>query len=154
MSLSLFPVRESVKGGRPQWETVFESSETQCFLFEPDNSVQDVNNPPPNPSYRPELDMNLTHRNMRDVLNAVGYELDEDGLLVDIQQFIRAVTLWRTTNLTTESPGLDASILKAPGRAAVIDCGRRPGYINDKIQQAGQIAVEGRQRGATHICVA
>ena len=127
--------------------------------------------PPQNPEYRPDLDLNLSNANMAYILGDVlGYPRD-DGFHIPIDHFLGKAQIWLQKNLgqtaaavpsyehprkfdrqVTNDPETGVSTISGgPQGARVIDVGRREGYDNETIMRMVKIASLGKERGATHV---
>lgn len=150
MSFNLMPVRLSQEETGEVWRCVFTRRETDCYL---DCLVSDGNlsvEPARNPGYRADLDFNLSNRNMRLVMSALGIAMSDDGALVKIDEFQAAATRWMTKNAGVPSSEIPTTT-SSNGRW--MEFGIDEGYLNRRIESAAAIAREGRSRGATHIMV-
>lgn len=104
----------------------------------------------PNPLFRPELDINLGNRNARLVLDALGYEMDEEGFWQDtIDTFINKARSYLRSTIGKQSKGFD-DVVTTDG-PYMVDCGLPTGYIEKQVHRLVVLAQEGKQRGATVI---
>jgi hypothetical protein len=62
---------------------------------------------PTNPNYNPELDMNLSNANMRDLMSALGFSSTEDGYHIPIDQFINIAQHWLKQHIGKQAGGKD-----------------------------------------------
>ena len=127
--------------------------------------------PPQNPEFRPDLDLNLSNANMAYLLGDVlGFERD-DGFHVPIDMFLSKAQIWLQKNMGQTTPELPSqeeprefkrSVTTDPetGVPAIsgghvgprmVSGGRREGYDETTIMRMVQIASLGKEMGATHI---
>lgn len=130
--------------------------------------------PPTNPEFRPDLDLNLSNGNMvyifRDVL---GYQMDPDdhGFHIPIDHFLTKAQMWlqkqvgQTTpevptqeeprefkrQVTTDPETGVPAISGGYQGARMINVGRREGYDNETVMRMVKIANLGKEMGATHV---
>lgn len=150
MSFNLMPVRWSQENTGEVWRCVFTRQETDYYMdsvASDDNVTVEVAR---NPDYRADLDFNLSNRNMRLVLSALGIAMSDDGALVNIDEFQAAATRWMTKNAGVPSSEIPTTT-SSNGRW--MEFGIDEGYLNCRIESAAAIAREGRSRGATHMMV-
>ncbi len=108
----------------------------------------------PNPSYRADLDINVATRNARIILDALGYELDDEGFWSDsITTFLSRGQAYLRSRLGKQSKGFDDVISEGPG-PRMIDCGLPNGYAEKQIHRLVVMAQEGQSRGAVTIYAA
>ena len=107
--------------------------------------------PPDNPDYDPELDLNLANANMRQVFDELGYGDDVEGMNIPIDEFIGRSTQWLRKAINKRSPEEPTTVDKSGGGATMISGGKREGYFNEVIMLMNKIARTGKQRGATHV---
>ncbi len=111
--------------------------------------------PTPNPSYKPELDLNLANTNMRQVFDELGYSTDiEESPPIDINEFIGRTTQWLQKAIDKPSPEEPVTVDKNPGGPTMYSGGKREGYFNEVIIAMNKIARIGKERGATHVWAA
>lgn len=114
----------------------------------------------PNPDYVPDAGMNLSNANADALFAALGLPLDAEEGAGDfaIDAVIAACIRWTAKANFVATPEIAPSVSRASSGgtlgATMIDCGRREGYLNDKVAALHRLAVEGRKRGATIICAA
>ena len=108
--------------------------------------------PTPNPSYKPELDLNLANANMRQVFAELGYPTDlEEADPFPIDEFIGRTTQWLQKAIDKQSPEEPTTIDNNPGGPTMISGGKPEGYFNMAIKDMNKIARAGKEAGATHI---
>lgn len=161
-SRDFMPVRLSKTEKYPDgiWDSVFDPAHTNEYdVKHPDYhrslySDDDVE-PPPNPHYKPELNLNLSNSNSQAVIEELGlgnyYDGELDGWAIPIDIFIAFATQWLKKHIGKRDPGTDTVVDKMPGRITIYSGGRSEGYMNEKIQKALYIAKEGKKLGATQM---
>lgn len=149
MSFNLIPMKREKVDGKVVWMSVFSAEETEYYQYDAAAWENLAREPERNPGFRADLELNLSCRNMRLVMEDLGFEMSNDGVVIEVGQFIEATSRWMTRHL--DAPSAAVADIKVSPR--LIDCGRPAGYLNDKISRSAHIAVEGRRRGATHVCV-
>lgn len=149
MSFSLMPVRLFAEERGGTWRSVFTKQETDYFL-EDGRSMDQMEAWEINPAYRADLDFNLSTRNMRLVMGELGFDVTDDGALIEIGQFQRASARWLTRHLGERSAAVDA---ETHCDMRWLEVGLREGYLSDRIEKAAYIVREGRKRSATHVMV-
>lgn len=130
--------------------------------------------PPENPNYRPDLDLNLSNRNMFYVMTDVlGFPIEEGdyGYHIPIDIFLTKAQIWlqkqvgQTTpefpsqqtqrgfkrEVTTDPETGVPTISGSSKGARMIDVGRREGYDEQTIMRMVKIASLGREMGATYV---
>lgn len=150
MTCDVVPMKCEGSQGRSTWTTVFEDFETAYYSYPDGWCYRSLDEPPRNPKYREELQLNLSNRNMGILIAALGYEISSDGLMVPIREFLQAATFWLQENIGKKSEGFDSDHVGGRG-ARFIEGGLREGYVNEKMYKAVVIAREGLARGATHL---
>lgn len=153
MSCDLVPVRECRLGARVSWRSVFDGAETSYYDLPPGWSWSSLEEPPLNPDFRADLVMNLSNENMRRVVEAMGYELDEDGLVAPISEFCARGTQWLRQHLDKPSESVADVVGRGTRGAVTVSAGMRRGYLNEVVLRAVRIAREGKRRGATHVFI-
>ena len=111
--------------------------------------------PPKNPNFREDLELNLSNSNMVHIMSDVlGFSGDSsEGYLIPINEFIARATYWLRQSIDKPSAEVPIEITKGEGGPTMVDMGRREGYANETVMRAVKIAREGKQAGATHIAV-
>lgn len=109
--------------------------------------------PPTNPEYRPEFNLNLANANMSYILGEVlGFPGNSsDGFHIPIDEFIGRSTQWLKQHVGKPSPEVEPEETPPGPGPRMISGGRREGYENKVIMQMNQIAREGKRHGATHV---
>lgn len=107
----------------------------------------------PNPNYVPNAGMNLSGRNAEFLMETIGFVLDDQGIADFDIDAVHKATLKALNNKTRSGRAIETSVDKSPGKATFIDCGTSEGYTARRLVQLLAIIVEGRKRGATHLCV-
>lgn len=152
MSYSMVPMRRDEKDGKNVWKTVFRPEETEYYQFDAAAWQNLAREPARNPAYRPDLDLDLSSRNMYLVVEALGFHMTNEGVVLEIGEFLAATTRWLTRHLESPSAAIPHIELAGSG-ARMIEFGMHEGYMNEKIAKCAYIALEGRKRGATHVCI-
>ena len=107
--------------------------------------------PPENPKYKPDLDLNLANSNMRQVYGELGYSDDVEGMNIPVDEFIGRSTQWLKKAIGKPSAEEPTTVDKSGGGATMISGGKREGYFNDVIMRMNKIARLGKENGATHV---
>ena len=128
--------------------------------------------PPQNPEFRPDLDLNLSNANMAYIMRDVlGFDSEEHGFHVSIDNFLTKAQIWLQKNMGQTTPELPSqeeprdfkrSVTTDPetGVPAIsgghvgprmISGGRREGYDENNIMRMIKIASLGKEMGATHV---
>ena len=108
--------------------------------------------PPENPDYDPDLDLNLSNSNMREVFDELGFGDPDSNVPID--EFIAFTTQWLKRHIGKRSAEEPTTVDKSGGGATMIGGGKREGYFNEVIMMMNQIARTGKERGATHVWAA
>ena len=98
-----------------------------------------------------DLDINVSNGNACDILVALGLSPREQGGELRIDEFINRCRNWLRANIGKPGREIEPSVDAEPGRATFIDCGRREGYLNEKLHALAVMAERGREQGATLI---
>jgi hypothetical protein len=93
-----------------------------------------------------DMDVNMSNANARHLLDALGLDTDDLTGHVPAETFEGAVLLALAINPADE--GIPAHEL-VPGRPNVIDCGRRPGYTEERLGELRTLAAFARERRLT-----
>jgi hypothetical protein len=104
-----------------------------------------------NPAYRPDLDINLSNDNAHEVIEALGYVVEEGFFQAPASAFKEAIHRYLQRGIGKIDPGIDAKIDAAPDRMTMIHCGRREGYLAQTMHRLAVMVDEGIRRGATII---
>lgn len=163
-SMDLAPVTKKKHKKFPQgvWSSAFPNDWTQYYDIDEvqrqGKTFMDYeypDEPPKNPNFREDLELNLSNANMVHIMSDVlGFPGDSrEGFLIPINEFIARATQWLQRSVGKLSSEVPTEITKGEGGPTMIDVGRREGYENQNILQAVKIAREGKQMGATHISV-
>lgn len=151
MSCDVIPMIESTKGGRPVWEPVFSQEEAEFYSYPDGWSWPSTREPPRNPGYREDLQLNLTHENMKRMMMLLGYRLDETyGLVLTVDEFLVSGTRWLRGNLNSRSRAIRAPKISGGG-VVLIQNSVSEADLNRNILKAVKIVREGKARGATHV---
>jgi hypothetical protein len=98
------------------------------------------------------LDINVANSNACDLLEAMGLPREDYvGGELSIDRFINRCRNRLRAGIGKRSPDLETIIMKEPGKATFYDCGRREGYIEEKLLTLVKMAEEGKTLGATLI---
>ena len=107
-------------------------------------------------SARADLDaysLNVSQDNGIDLLDALG--IDSSFGVKRLDEFSRLLANARQADLKARkgetSPGIATTIDAGPGRMTMIHCGRRAGYVEEKLSQLAVVVQKGRDLGATHL---
>jgi len=98
-----------------------------------------------------DCELNLSQANGLDLLDALGIEDSYAGEPWPIQCFRTLVTVARRKRLGHLSPEIPTTEDKQEGRMTIIHCGRREGYIEQKLEEFSNLLNLGLEAGATHI---
>lgn len=96
------------------------------------------------------FEVNVTNANGADLLLALALTPKPSGEL-PIDHFAGLVTTALRRHLGRRSPELAETTDTAPGRMAMIFCGRREGYVEQRLGDLAALTQRGRAVGATHI---
>lgn len=150
MSCELVPVKYFEAGARPSFESVFRPEETDYYLYPDGWQWRSLEEPPRNPGYRDDLTLRGSTLNIARVIRDLGYELEDGGTSIPINEFLAVATQWLRRNIGRRSAAIPERVAANGQR---ILGGVDEGYISRQILKASMIAREGRQRGATHVFV-
>ena len=105
---------------------------------------------------RADLDnntINVSQANGLDLLDALG--ISTSCGVKPLAEFTRLLAAARQADLATRkgniSPALPTHVDAAPGRMTMIHCGRRSGYIEERLSEMSALVERGRTLGATHL---
>ena len=105
---------------------------------------------------RADLDnntINVSQANGLDLLDALG--ISASFGVKPLAEFTRLVAAARQADLAARkgniSPPLPTYIDAAPDRMTMIHCGRRSGYMEERLSEMSALVERGRVLGATHI---
>ena len=96
------------------------------------------------------FEMNVSNANGAELLLALGLAPDTSADPMPINAFAGLVTAALRRRLDRRSPELETVTDAAPGRATFIFCGRREGYIEDRLGELARLIQRSRAAGATH----
>ena len=119
--------------------------------YEPDFYKRDWpydKDPKPNPDYDPEEDLSLSNSNMREVMDALGYDAEDT---IPIDEFIGKATQFLKQSIGKQSPAQPDQVDRRAGGGAFIDAGKPEGYFQKAVMAMSKIARIGKGRGATHV---
>ena len=119
--------------------------------YEPDFYKRDWpydKTPKQNPDYDPEEDLSLSNSNMREVMDALGYDADDT---IPVDEFIGKATQFLKQSIGKQSPAQPDQIDRRQGGGAFIDAGKPEGYYQTAVMAMSKIARIGKARGATHV---
>lgn len=96
-----------------------------------------------------DTELSFTYSNCNAILHALGYEgLDEEGCLFDLDVQELAAACLRFVN--SEMPQLVDNGIEPTQQGNVIHCGRREGYLLNRVTTMSIACEEARSKGATH----
>ena len=104
--------------------------------------------PTPNPDYNPEEDLSLSNANMREVMDALGYDAEDN---IPIDEFIGKATQFLKKSIGKLSPAEPDQVDQKAGGGAFIDAGKPEGYFQKAVMAMSKIARIGKERGGTHV---
>ena len=119
------------------------------FYKNSDKYMHSDEEPPANPDYDEDLDLNLSNHNMRQVFDEPGYGNPDDSISID--EFIGKTTQWLKQHIGKRSKEEPTTVDKSGGGATMISGGLPEGYFNRVIMRMNSIARTGKERGATHV---
>ena len=96
------------------------------------------------------FEFNVANANGFDLLLALGLAPESCGELA-LDAFAGLVTAGLRRHLGHRSPEMATVTDAAPGRMTMIFCGRREGYLEERLGDLARLAQRGREAGATHI---
>lgn len=130
---------------------VFTDKRENQAEFWADNDDYDAE-PRRNPHYRPELDLNISEANARDVIETLGLVYEDSSFTCEIDQFINRCTSYLQSRVGKQSEAITAHCVGDRNRGPMmIDCGRAEGYMERTIRRALDLARAGKEMGATLI---
>jgi hypothetical protein len=97
----------------------------------------------------PKRDCNMSNSNARAVLSALGLptSFEEETMLP--QELYAACERYLTSEIAEViDHGTDSYEDSAPGSCTMIMCGRRPGYLTDRVTQIKKLCAEAMLAGA------
>jgi hypothetical protein len=96
------------------------------------------------------FELNVNNDNGADLLLAIGLDpiVEQWPMLIDAFSALLTAALRR--HLDRKSPSLGAVVDQRPGQMTVIHCGRREGYIEEKLGELAILVQRSRSAGATH----
>jgi len=96
------------------------------------------------------FEVNVGNANGYDLLLALGLAPEPGGELA-LDAFAGLVTAGLRRHLGRRSPELAEATNAGPGRMTMIFCGRREGYIEERLGDLAGVVQRGREAGATQI---
>lgn len=109
---------------------------------------------------KPEDELNMANGNARHFLSALGLDPDfEEAPQIQVREFEAACRRYLSSELgalidqgtpTVESRGGVVEGIDC-GKALVIHCGRREGYLEEKVALALRLCADAIPKGATHV---
>jgi hypothetical protein len=104
-----------------------------------------------NPNYDRRFDVNISNFNAKDVLGALGMELDDP--VMPVEQFINRVAAARRSRLNKQSPARKGFITRQHRSegATMLHLGRDAGYVEAILERLSVLAQAVKEVGATHI---
>ena len=97
--------------------------------------------------------VNLSNDNGAAILAALG--IDDSVGVKPLDEFARMLAAARQADLRSRrgecSPAIPLGGDAQPGRLTIIDCGRRSGYIENRLGQLSILVEKGQDFGATHM---
>ncbi len=106
--------------------------------------------PPLNPNFKPDEEMNVANANAHEIANMLGLN-DAEDVHMPIDQFIAIATQWLKMHIGKRSAEEPPMIHRDPGYATMVKGGKREGYFNEQIMRMVRIAKIGKERAATHV---
>ena len=103
---------------------------------------------PENPNYDSRLDINLANHNAADLLNELGYDMDDEP--VALFAFIERLSEI-STRFVQDDPALERYESSEKGKLCLIYSGRQAGYLRNCLNRLGLLADAAIEYGATHI---
>ncbi len=97
------------------------------------------------------MEINVSNANGADLLLAIGLDPYADYSPMPIDAFSAIVTAALRRRLDQRSPELETGIDQQPGRMTIINCGRREGYIEERLGKLAALVQQSRAADATHI---
>lgn len=91
-----------------------------------------------------ENQINMANGNAAMVLEALGYEYDNCGAVDSADLVRRCIKFLNTAEIDR---GETPSESQEPGKCRVINCGRREGYLQEKITLIRDLALEASRKG-------
>ena len=117
------------------------------YVFDPGDHVWKF---PPRAHSMP-FEFNLSNANAADLLNALGLPYDVNAEPMPLGALSGLVTAALRRHLDKRSPELPTMTDRTPGKMTVVYCGRREGYIEERLGDLATLIQHGRAIGATHI---
>ena len=105
-------------------------------------------------THLPELDdveLSLSNANAVDVLDALGIEDAISASPWPLPCFKALLVVARRKRIGHASPAIPLTGTPEPGSMVLIDCGRREGYIEQKLALLSDLVNHAAELGATHI---
>jgi hypothetical protein len=96
------------------------------------------------------FEFNVSNANGADLLLALGIDPDVEHPPMTIDSFSTLVTAALRRHLGHRSPELEAVPDREPGKMTVIHCGRREGYIEERLGELATLIQLSRAAEATH----
>jgi hypothetical protein len=100
-----------------------------------------------------ENSMNVSNANGRDLLDTLN--INSSFGVKPVEDFAALLAERRQTDLLARnglvSAAVPSTVDPSPGRMTLIDCGRRPGYIENRLRDLTELVQKARTLGATHI---
>ncbi len=97
-----------------------------------------------------DLELNVNNANGADLLFALGLDPDVSVLPMPIDLFGGLVAAALRRHLDQRSPELKTILDRQPGKLSVVRCGRREGYIEERLRELATLVQQTRQFEATH----
>jgi hypothetical protein len=100
---------------------------------------------------RTDEELNMSNSNAMAVLSALGLDADFwDAPAKPIEELEQAISFYLNSEIASlVDGGTDTLIQSNPNSATMIFCGRREGYITEKVKIAEQCVKEAKGKGAT-----
>jgi hypothetical protein len=96
------------------------------------------------------FELNVGNDNGDDLLLAIGLDPAAEQWPMLIDAFSALVTAALRLHLDRRSPTSDPFVDQYPGQMTFIHCGRREGYIEEKLDELAVLVQRSRSAGATH----
>ena len=97
------------------------------------------------------FEINVSNANGDELLLAIGLDPSAEHPPMPIAAFSTLVTAALRRHLDQRSPELETVADQTPGMMTVIHCGRREGYIEERLGELAALVQRSRTADATHI---
>ena len=96
-------------------------------------------------------DINVSEWNAGLILSALRVDHHYKAGVSSIDEFINRGRNWLRENIGKTDAGELSSVDNEPSKATFIHCGRREGYLNERLHSLVVMAEKAKSQGATHI---